>query len=261
MRWECKLHFLNVLLQLDQPEHASRELKTVTNWFQNKRQTSKKKSLVWSGDFRPQSTRLASSIPHSARLLRPTISLDQIAGLHEKFTVSTINSDKPPLTPRNSNRRAFKSSSNHKNALWDHMPSSPIAPPSSPSADSARLSILPQRSKTKKSLEWACAKARAEGRGDDEGALPDIPEVQRDEDRCEEMGSDQETDTDSELDEAITPDGSANFSPGFSISLDCKGDLKTSLGKENIDPNFFPRRHESEDMEAAIVLLGFMGPR
>jgi hypothetical protein len=143
-----------------------------------------------------------------------------------------------------------------KNELWEHMPSSPIAPPSSPSAESVRLSAFPSRFKTKTSLEWACAKARADKlKGDDD--LFNITEVDHRDGGCEEMETDYETDT--EVEEAVTPDSSTHLSPGFEFSYEHKHNIVLPQGKENIDPNLFPEYHPSEDVEAAMVLLGFMG--
>jgi hypothetical protein len=65
--------------------------------------------------------------------------------------------------------------------------------------------------------------------------------------------------TDSEMDEAITPDGSADLSPGSDVSYKQRQHVVWAQGKENIDPNLFPEYHPSEDVEAAMVLLGFMG--
>jgi hypothetical protein len=202
-----------------------------------------------------QPSRSASTPLKNARRLHPTISLDSIAGLHEKPAGPTvaINSQRPPLTPHKTNRRSY--SSTEKTDLWEHMPSSPIAPPSSPGAESFRFSALPFPSLTKKSLEWACAKARAGKQGEDDELL-DIAEVDQRED-SHEMETDDETET--EVDEAVTPDSSADLSPGFDISYKHKQHVVLPGGKENVDPNFFPEYHPSEDVEAAMVLLGFMG--
>ena len=234
-----------------------RQLKTVTNWFQNKRQTSKKKTLVWSDGSYPKSSNkhyarrsarsASTSQPKTARRLHPTISLDRIAGLHEKPagpTISTASVQRPPLTPRNTNRRTYPSFNDDKNKLWDHMPSSPIAPPSSPSEDKVRFSILPTRFKARKSLEWACAKARADrqtAHDEDDDELLTI--ACRGDDGfgslCEEMETDDETDTDPEVEEAVTPNGSATFSPAFDPLCKRKDShlVVVPQGKENIDPH------------------------
>jgi hypothetical protein len=200
-----------------------------------------------------QLSRSASAPLKNARRLHPTISLDSIAGLHEKPagpTVATV-SQRLPLTPHKTNQRSY--SSTDKTDLWEHMPSSPIAPPSSPGAESFRFSALRFPSQTRKSLEWACAKARAGKQGEDNELL-DIAEVDQREE-SHEMETDDETET--EVEEAVTPDGSANLSPGFSYKD--KQQVVLPGGKENVDPNLFPEYHPSEDVEAAMVLLGFMG--
>jgi hypothetical protein len=97
-------------------------------------------------------------------------------------------------------------------------------------------------------LEWACAKARAEKQGEDVD-LFDITEVED----SYEMETDDETE--SEVEEALTPDSSADLSPGFNFSYQRKQHVVLPRGKENIDPNVCP----SADVEAAMVLLGFMG--
>lgn len=227
----------------------------MTNWFQNKRQTVKRKSLVWRADShgRPPPT---GSPPHQNSRLQSTASLDRIASLHEKptgpTTISTL-SLQTPFTPRDINGQVHTSLGDDQ--LWQHMPSSPIIPPSSPAADSSRMSILPSHSKTRKSLEWACAKARAEKyeEGDEEeGCIPDTTSRKQ---SCKDILTDSdETDTESEPDEAIiTPDTSANFSP-FLI-------MKDSISlqeKQNLDANLCLVHHQ-EDLDAAIALLGFMG--
>ena len=222
----------------------------MTNWFQNKRQTVKKKSLVWKANSHRRSPPNGSVTRHHSRL-QSTASLDRIASLHEKPTGPTIVSTlmpQTPLIPRNANGKVHASLEGDQ--LWQHMPSSPIIPPSSPAAESARMSILSSRSKTRKSLEWACAKARA-GKYDEE--LDCIPEAKtREQSRGDRLTDSEETE--SELEEAITPDSSANFSPGFLI-------MKNSIslqGKENLDANLCLGHHQ-EDLEAAVALLGFMG--
>jgi hypothetical protein len=105
-------------------------------------------------------------------------------------------------------------------------------------------------------LEWACAKARAEKLEEDD-ELFSVAEVDHREGGWDEMETDYETD--SEVEEAVTPDSSANFSPGFDISWKQKKRTMLPQGKENIDPNFLAEYHPSEDVEAAMVLLGFMG--
>lgn len=142
----------------------SRELKSVTNWFQNRRQTSRKKS---SSENNPTKTRLPHSpARHRNRrsktpLDRSKISLDRIAELSERPSLTLqLNTSRVPLTPRKSNVQQKNLSSPPE--LWAHMLSSPAVPPSDPDPDpeEARMAALSSRAKILYPLEWACLKAR-----------------------------------------------------------------------------------------------------
>ncbi|ETW86636.1 hypothetical protein HETIRDRAFT_431289 [Heterobasidion irregulare TC 32-1] len=143
------------------------ESKSVTIWFQNRRQTERRATLhnatssanaarvpvpTSSVPFpiqTPSTTRRrVSSIPSSSSSYfapetpfnrRP--SLDHVASRSELRTA-------PPRTP---SRRHDPSKS-----LWDNMPSSPLAPPSPP----AREYVEFGKNKRTRTLEWACAAAR-----------------------------------------------------------------------------------------------------
>lgn len=158
---------------------------------------------------------------------------------------------RPPLTPRRVNaHRRYQPPNQYQSPprnLWDHIPSSPPAMPSSPGGDSMRLSALPRRTKSLRSLEWACAKAR--------GSKKPHPDVLDEEDFDVPMlvldgqhrGVDvEEEDTETEEFEAITPDAS-------SAQLDPFQDQSSPAArhKNDIAP--------PQDMEAAMALLGFMG--
>ncbi|KII94074.1 hypothetical protein PLICRDRAFT_171752 [Plicaturopsis crispa FD-325 SS-3] len=200
------------------------ELKAVSVWFQNRRQTAKKRASVRSPTSNPPTPSLSSSSSSSSSTtLRPTLSLDSIASLSERPTLPFHS--RPPLSPRSAGD------------LLSHMPSSPILPPTSPSVDTARLSVLPRRSKTMRSLEWACAKARA-GAGGREN-IPPSPVYETDEG----------TNTDTEVEEAVTPDASAHLSMLPAFAWKGKGKMKGEEGQQE---------QEFEDVDAAMVLLGFM---
>ena len=110
-----------------------------------------------------------------------------------------------------------------------------------------RLSALPRRTKSLRSLEWACAKAR--------GSKQLHPDVLDEEDYDvptlvldgEHRGADMdEDDTEPEEFEAITPDVSAaQLDP-----LHNQSPLATKHQNDIAPP---------QDMEAAMALLGFMG--
>ncbi|KAF9072005.1 hypothetical protein BDP27DRAFT_1361438 [Rhodocollybia butyracea] len=120
------------------------EIKSVTIWFQNKRQTERKSST-------PACIRLNRSSPISAPYtfapvtMQPLVtrpSLDQIAS----------RSELPQSTPRTPTRR-------HDPALpiWEAMPSSPLFPIASPPAKDFVEFGKRKRTRT---LEWACARRR-----------------------------------------------------------------------------------------------------
>jgi len=225
------------------------ELKSVTNWFQNRRQTEKRKSLVWNENNPPktnalQSRRLAQRYPKRTLSSFP-VSLDKIAQLAERPSLpsSPPIANRGPLTPRTPNVRVQSSPS--PSELWKHIPSSPAAPPSSPGAEEARLAILPLRSKTWRSLEWACLKARRDGRADGLDDLPSLPSLSHGD------GSDDGSY------EALTPDASVNLD--LSPESHC-----LRFGGEEDSKSLFSdssKCRQSEDVEAAITLLGFMARR
>ncbi|KAF8445608.1 hypothetical protein L210DRAFT_840966 [Boletus edulis BED1] len=201
------------------------ELKSVTNWFQNRRQTSRKKSLS-SSENDPPRTRLSPRHRRSNTPLdRSKISLDRIATLSERPSLTLqLNSQRIPFTPRKSNVQHKDPSSPLE--LWTHMLSSPVVPPSAPDPEEVRLAALSSRAKTLCPLEWACLKARQK-KWDDEDTdrLPTHLEV--DEDETEPKTIDLESSDASGLNR-----GNSLFSR----------------------PNKMP---QFEDVEAALTLLGF----
>ncbi|KAH9836954.1 uncharacterized protein C8Q71DRAFT_907021 [Rhodofomes roseus] len=236
-------------------EELGIELKTVSAWFQNKRRSVKKKSLVWT---RPSQENQYEGIaypayPRKRHLTRSesAISLDCVVSARERrVTPEPASPTRPPLTPRRINaiRRYASPSRAPPTNIWEHIPSSPPVAPSSPSADSVRFSALPRRTKSLRSLEWACAKARG-------NKIPH-PDVLDEEDcdvpmlvldgEARGAGADGD-DTETEEYEAITPDVSAVHLDGLqspTVSLPSKRD-------DDVAP--------AQDMEAAMALLGFMG--
>ncbi|KAG7451864.1 uncharacterized protein BT62DRAFT_984020 [Guyanagaster necrorhizus] len=123
------------------------ELKSVTIWFQNKRQMERKGSLSSIPSTRdtvvdaaPKPKPKPQSKPYASQLAaRP--SLDHIASRSERHHA--------PGTPsRKQDRNA---------SLWDSMPSSPPAPPTSPpEKEYVAFGKLTRRH----TLEWACARRR-----------------------------------------------------------------------------------------------------
>ncbi|KAF9245799.1 hypothetical protein BU15DRAFT_40532 [Melanogaster broomeanus] len=212
------------------------ELKSVTNWFQNRRQTTRRKSLSWNENkFTKTRHSLRRHGPKDS--LKPgrnrsAVSLDCIAALSERT----------PLTPRKSN---VKEETTHSPPeLWKHMLSSPTVPQSSPGLEEARMAILPSRAKTFRSLEWACLKARREKWVDDVAdELPTLPALER-------SGDTDDAGTETEDEEVITPESSVNLSP--------QSDASSRLRMEGHDIFTVSKTApQSQDVEAALTLLGF----
>jgi len=198
------------------------EFKSVTNWFQNRRQTSRKKS---SNENNPPKTRLTHSpVRHPYRrsktpLDRSQISLDRIAALSERPSLTLqSNSLRLPLTPRKSNAKQKNPPS--PSELWTHMLSSPAVPLSAPDPEEARLVALSSQEKILYPLEWACLKARQKKWVDEDGVEPEVN----------------------------------NLESGAVVSLQSDG---SNLCKKNAllsRPSMTP---QFKDVEAAITLLGF----
>ncbi|KIJ66557.1 hypothetical protein HYDPIDRAFT_26894 [Hydnomerulius pinastri MD-312] len=195
-------------------QSAGMEMKSVTIWFQNKRQTERKVALHHattqsntdghrqapfpsSSSHASASTSTASShsvrTPHARTLStssihtprrkmtppRPRPSLDRVAARSE----SRLPPLRTPTKPRNPHA-----------SLWDNMPSSPLAPPASPPARDFVDFIGSGRT-----LEWACAAARLAGK---EGRAATAPKRSKDGD------GDAGDETEEDDIEAVTPDGS-----------------------------------------------------
>lgn len=138
--------------------------------------------------------------------------------------------------------------------LWLHMPSSPPEPFSSPSAEKHRISRAHMDVKSRKSLEWACAKAREDRRqwrGKENRAPKAVHSTRRARMEPIDVERDGEgSDTEVEPDEAITPALSAASIGGSGVFR--MGSLKHLLptgGSQNVQ--------DDEDVEAAMVLLRF----
>jgi hypothetical protein len=88
-------------------------------------------------------------------------------------------------------------------------------------------------------LEWACANARASG--SHESNKENLPETLPRSAFKQEQGEGEDTDT--EVDEALTPDSSADWCPMF-----VRSGIQKKMAEEEL---------VSKDMEVAMVLLDF----
>ncbi|KAH7926827.1 hypothetical protein BV22DRAFT_1127833 [Leucogyrophana mollusca] len=201
---------------------AGMEIKSVTIWFQNKRQTERKVTLhnatnisnVNSNSRVPSSPLTSRTSSSSAVSLPPNASTStHVRSSHGRTHSSSSILQTPrrkltPPRPRPSlDRVAARSESrlppprtptkprNPHASLWDNMPSSPLGPPPSPPAREYVDFIGSGRT-----LEWACAAARVAGKeGRSLGAS------------SRSLGSAGD-ETEEEDDEAVTPDSSLSSS-------------------------------------------------
>ncbi|TFK18706.1 hypothetical protein FA15DRAFT_675089 [Coprinopsis marcescibilis] len=127
------------------------EIKSVTIWFQNKRQTERKTAASKESSGRTVSPTSTVSSSKSVSSLGARPSLDRIA------TRTEMRNHHSPRTPR----RQAAASNHGSGAIWDHMPSSPLVPPSPASSGSEYLDFT-KNSRSKRTLEWACAAARVQ---------------------------------------------------------------------------------------------------
>ncbi|KDQ62939.1 hypothetical protein JAAARDRAFT_44019 [Jaapia argillacea MUCL 33604] len=168
-------------------KEAGMEIRSVTIWFQNKRQTERKSALQIATNqplqSRPSDTTKTNTTPITttkAPTAKRTLSLDDIASRSElrvhtprtpsrtpsrlSITSTTSTDTKDPATSKDN------SASRH---IWDNMPSSPLIPPTSPPGGGREfdyvefgLSLTHRKGTTGKALrrtrtlEWACAAAR-----------------------------------------------------------------------------------------------------
>ncbi|KAI0315258.1 homeobox domain-containing protein [Amylostereum chailletii] len=241
-------------------DEVGMDYKSITVWFQNKRQSEKRKA--WTRNDRAKKraeAQLAAAI-YRGELPKPPpsnplISLDRIASLSERPS-DPPTSIRTPLTPKK--RRTAEDCSPPGRSpcdLWMHMPSSPMQTPSSP-AENTRLLLAPTLTKPRKSLEWACTKARVSEksyrRGKENTGSRRSSRVLR---RPVYISGDTDvegSDTEVEPDEAVTPSGSLLSIPIpslFSGSGEDDGE-ETVRSKTN-------DKSRPADVEAAMVLLGF----
>jgi hypothetical protein len=214
-----------------------RDIKTVTIWFQNRRQTTRKTALHNATNY-SNNSRAHADPPHrsSSRssLDRPTSTrptLDQIATLTE---LPSFPYAEPPKTPRARNQAV---------SPWDNMLSSPDGPVTSPSTIKSKEFVKwGGIGRGRRTLEWACANARVYGIEEE-----DCDMVQSVED---------ETDEDSEV---ITPRSSLGGSDmdralhnRVSIALEGERDDDVTMKDVGV-PEVV---HDEDMMKAALALCG-----
>ncbi|KAF8814474.1 homeobox-domain-containing protein [Phlegmacium glaucopus] len=142
------------------------EIKSVTIWFQNKRQTERKSAATSNTNNSGHSP--SNAVPNITSTMH-TFSLNGTSRTASPSlsttSKSTSNAHRPSLdrvasrselrvaAPRTPSRRH-----NPSGAIWENMPSSPIAPPLSPPP--REFIDFGKNTRTRRTLEWACAAAR-----------------------------------------------------------------------------------------------------
>ncbi|KAJ6604712.1 homeodomain transcription factor [Mycena vulgaris] len=203
--------------------YVDMEVKSVTIWFQNKRQTERRatsrrthkldtirNSTTTHPHRKKSSANNSASSTSTSTSRRP--SLDRVASRSE------LRAPAPRTPSRRHNPHA---------PLWANMASSPIAPPFSPPARDYVEFGQGQHTRT---LEWACARRRLSGKGEGAG----VPGL------VDDTGGD----TDVDVEEAVTPPSSCDSSWTGNIG----GSLTVLKGGEPDD----------DMMKAALALCGLM---
>ncbi|KXN85742.1 Homeobox protein Hox-A2 [Leucoagaricus sp. SymC.cos] len=125
------------------------EIKSVTIWFQNKRQTERKSAASNHSSF---NTPPLTHQPTARRTSSPTFTNRSSASTTSRPSLDRVasRSELRAPAPRTPSKRLDPNAT-----LWDNMPSSPIVDPNSPPARE-----YVEFGKKRRTLEWACAAAR-----------------------------------------------------------------------------------------------------
>ncbi|KAF9486598.1 homeobox-domain-containing protein [Pholiota conissans] len=151
------------------------EIKSVTIWFQNKRQTERKTAQASNPDANMPSPNVVPNITstlHTFSLYNTSHSISRTSTSSPPFSVSsrsttstTTHSSVRPTLDRVASRSELRAAAprtprkqDPAGPIWDNMPSSPLAPPISPPA--REFIDFGKNGKTRRTLEWACAAAR-----------------------------------------------------------------------------------------------------
>ncbi|KJA28391.1 hypothetical protein HYPSUDRAFT_51216 [Hypholoma sublateritium FD-334 SS-4] len=147
------------------------EIKSVTIWFQNKRQTERKTAQAGNPDHMHSpnvvpnitSTLHTFSLHNAAHHTVSRTASPPFAGsfaLTQRPSLDRVasRSELRAAAPRTPSRRPAQTAADGGPPIWDAMLSSPLAPPISPPA--REFIDFGNNAKTRRTLEWACAAAR-----------------------------------------------------------------------------------------------------
>ncbi|KAG6820666.1 hypothetical protein H0H93_013517 [Arthromyces matolae] len=193
------------------------ETKSVTIWFQNKRQMERKSAL---------NNTIYASRSHSQPSLSATINTNRSSRPSLDSVASRTELPMPP--PRTPSRKH-----DSRTAIWESMPSSPLSYPFSP--PSREYVHFGKSHRSKVTLEWACAAARL---SDKHASRP----RRRSKVKVIEKGLDRH-DLDEDTDEAITPPGTL-----------AGGDVRWTTEPEGKTSAMQPGSEEDDMMKAALML-------
>lgn len=162
--------------------------------------------------------------------------------------------------------------------LWEKMPSSPASPDSPSKGQSTDLMYLDlgTRTKSKRTLEWACAAARRNHKKDDEDMDVSTPSsIQEDpqlakafkfggreaDDPADDMMLDFGGDTEDEAEahEAITPMSTPSSSQVMKSSRALDEEIADEGGKMDVVDTKKDGGHDEEMVKAALALCGLSG--
>ncbi|GBE77364.1 homeobox-domain-containing protein [Sparassis crispa] len=163
---------------------AELETRSVTVWFQNKRQTERRVALHNATTGAPQSAlystpsdstkhprpaRRASTDKHTHTqrpLLAGHLSLDRVAARSERPSAPYPSRTPSPLSTFSPAPTVPTTPPKRSASLWEMLPSSPMVSPSAldPKAERTLVDFGRRRLHGMRTLEWACAAARVEGR-------------------------------------------------------------------------------------------------
>ncbi|KAJ7472271.1 homeobox-domain-containing protein [Mycena galericulata] len=235
------------------------EVKSVTIWFQNKRQTERRTTLA-SGRVPPpviikhhhrrapspapsHSPSMASAASSRSRSTTTSTSASSTSSASRRPSLDCIasRSELRAPAPRTPSRRH-----DPRAPLWENMPSSPLGPQFSPPA---REFVAFGEEQMTRTLEWACARRRLKGRGAGAGAGVGVGAVPG-------LSSDDEDATDVEPHEAVTPPGT--WGEGDARWVAAKGGIVATTTTTNSVHAGRTQEPDDDTMKAALALCGLM---
>ncbi|KAI0937406.1 hypothetical protein AcW1_001395 [Taiwanofungus camphoratus] len=284
------------------------EIRSVTIWFQNKRQTERRgratfhnatnrtvvtNSSLFTSAPSGDTTRTIHTTPLalSASATTSTVATATVASMSPRRSLRrqrtmpltpirrpsldhiAARAERPvPFTPPRRRTVSYPAPQTppraHAPALWESMPSSPLAPPPSPHAERALLDFGRARMKRMRTLEWACAAARVEGRVETDGKADESALVL-------DLGGDTEDEGEHE---AVTPKSGQSLRTGAAMrNMRRQSGAEDAAEKENVpvkigrklgvgigkvrtkDVDEVRNLHEDDVMDAALALCGLGG--